>query len=194
MEILPGFELVDDHEESMKAMILRQLAIDVGEATADVPGKRDLDVNRSGGFEDSFGERLWPSLRQQIIRGGASLILALDIACEVILHTMRCLLPPCLDFITGPHGDFVLQAKSGKALFNGLLDDALERDLTSLGWEASLTIQDDREKPDLLQSGSEVFDVVILDLCPGCALPVGDKDGQGREKMCFSRPIFRVSG
>jgi hypothetical protein len=151
-------------------------------------------VNRSGGFEDSFGERLWPSLRQQIIRGGASLILALDVACEVILHTMRCLLPPCLDFITGPHGDFVLQAESGKALLNGLLDDALERDLTSLGWEASLTIQDDREKPDLLQSGSEVFDVVILDLCPGCALPVGDKDGQGREKMCFSRPIFRVSG
>ena len=170
MEILPGFELVDDHDESMKAMILRQLAIDVGEATADVPGKRDLDVNRSGGFEDSFGERLWPSLRLQIIRSRASLILALGIACEVILHTMRCLLPPCLDFITGPHGDFVLQAKSGKALFNGLLDDALERDLTPLGWEASLTIQDDREKPDLLQSGSEVFDVVILDLCPGCAL------------------------
>jgi hypothetical protein len=64
MEILPGFELVDDHDESMKAMILRQLAIDVGEATADVPGKRDLDVHRSGGFEDRFGERLWPSLRQ----------------------------------------------------------------------------------------------------------------------------------
>jgi hypothetical protein len=38
MEILPGFELVDDHDESMKAMILRQLAIDVGEATADVLG------------------------------------------------------------------------------------------------------------------------------------------------------------
>ena len=109
-------------------------------------------MNRSGGFEDSFGERLWPSLRLQIIRSRASLILALDIACEVILHTMRCLLPPCLDFITGPHGDFVLQAKSGKALFNGLLDDALERDLTPLGWEASLTIQDDREKTDLLQA------------------------------------------
>jgi hypothetical protein len=38
MEILPGFELVDDHDESMKAMILRQLAINVGEATADVLG------------------------------------------------------------------------------------------------------------------------------------------------------------
>jgi hypothetical protein len=62
MEILPGFELVDDHNESVKAMILRQLTIDVGEATADVPAKRDLDVNRSRRFDDSFGKRLWHSL------------------------------------------------------------------------------------------------------------------------------------
>jgi hypothetical protein len=158
-------------------MILRQLAIDVREATADVPAKRDLDVNRSGRFDDSFGKRLWPSLCQQIIRGGTSLILALDMAREVILHPMRCLLPPCLDFIAGPHGDFVLEAKPDKALFDGLLDDALERDLTRLGWKTPLTIQDDREKPDLLQSRGKAFDMVILDLCPGCPLSVGEEDG-----------------
>jgi hypothetical protein len=105
---------------------------------------------------------------------------------------MRGLLPPRLDFITGSYGDPMLQAKPDKALLDGLLDDTLERDLASLSWEAPLTIQDDWEKPDLLQGRGKAFDVVILDLCPGCALPVGQQDGQGREKMGFPRPIFRL--
>jgi hypothetical protein len=58
MKVLPGLELVDDHDEVVKAMLLRQLAIDVEEATADVPCKRDLDVNCSGRFENRFRERL----------------------------------------------------------------------------------------------------------------------------------------
>jgi hypothetical protein len=59
MEILPRFELVDDHQQPVKTLIARELTIDMEEAAADVFRKWDGNTDSLGRFDDGFGKCLW---------------------------------------------------------------------------------------------------------------------------------------
>src|SRR6266704_1041306 len=96
MQILPRFELVDNYQHAVEAL-LPELAIDVEETGADVLGERNRDMNSSRRLDNSFGEGFWSLFCQQVVRCGPSLIGALDVMGDVTLDPLRRLLPPGLD-------------------------------------------------------------------------------------------------
>src|SRR5206468_3617251 len=113
---------------------------------------RNHDMNSTRRLDNSFGEGFWSLFCQQVVGCGPSLIGVLDVMGDVALDPLRRFLPPSLDLIGCPHRHFVLQTKTGQALFDHLLDQTLERDFSPLGSEAALAVEDNRKEANLLQS------------------------------------------
>ena len=148
VQILPGFKLIDDHQQPVITLIARELTINMEEPAADVFCKWDGNTDSLSRFDDGFGKCLWSSLFQEIIRSWPPLIVALNVVDKVALDPLGRLLPPGLDLISGTYRNPLMEPCLGQILLDCLLQYALQGRMLSLCREAAFAIQDNWEKTD----------------------------------------------
>src|SRR5438105_15600136 len=93
MQVLPGLELINDHQHAVVAMLLCQLAVDVLEAGTNVSSPGNLDVDRLCCLNDCPRGSCGSLCTEEIFGGRMIGKAACDVLCDTSSQSRRASCP-----------------------------------------------------------------------------------------------------